>query len=159
MRECWVRAISTRRQLIRERWEGLLRAERANSPLANPDALAHLIEWTLDEVLKELRKPRAHHKTAPAPSMGSLRADCQCGRNPYFIHFMAGEQAMLEALVHVQAEATPLDPEHRDEAVAELYAVTRQIAKREVDAFCSLCQHRAVSPVAPAGSVPTTGVR
>jgi hypothetical protein len=152
MRESWIRAISTRRHLIRERWEALLRAERANSPLANPDALAHLIEWTLDEVLKELRKPRAHHKTSPAPSMNALRADCHCGRNPYFIHFMAGEQALLEALVHVQAEESPLDPELRDDAVAELYAVNRQLAKREVDAFCSLCQHRAVSPAVPAVS-------
>jgi hypothetical protein len=142
MRECWVSAISTRRHLIRERWEALLRAERANSPLANPDALAHLIEWTLDEVLKELRRPRAHNKGTPVPSMSTLREGCHCGRNPYFIHFMAGEQAMLEALVIVQAEASPLDPEHRDAAVAELYTVTRQIARREVDAFCSLCQHR-----------------
>jgi hypothetical protein len=156
MRECWVRAISTRRHLIRERWEALLRAERANSPLANPDALAHLIEWTLDEVLKELRRPRAHHKAAPAPSMSSLRADCTCGRNPYFIHFMAGEQAMLEALVNVQAEASPLDPGHRDAAVAELYDVTRQIARREVDAFCSLCQHRAAASTVQAAAATTS---
>ena len=45
-------ALLARRSQIRGRWEALLRVERASSPLANPDALVHLLDWTIDEVFR-----------------------------------------------------------------------------------------------------------
>ncbi len=144
MQEELVCALDARRPEIRGRWRALLRAERTTSPLAHPDALVHLVDWTIDEVLAALRT--GLHSTAPSPARRkaeALRADCACGRNPLLAFFLAGEQAMLEALVLVQAAQPALDPAARDTAVAELWLVLRHLRRSEVEAFCSLCQHRA----------------
>jgi hypothetical protein len=42
---------------IRERWETLLRIERVSGPLANPDALVHLIPHSLERLFKMLATP------------------------------------------------------------------------------------------------------
>lgn len=143
MQEELVCALDARRPEIRGRWRALLRAERATSPLAHPDALVHLVDWTIDEVLGALRASRRSTTPSPARSKAeALRADCACGRNPFLAFFLAGEQAMLEALVLTQAAQPALDPAARDTAVAELWLVLRLVRTREVQAFCSLCQHR-----------------
>lgn len=154
MEESLVQAMRARRPQIRERWEALLRVERASTALAHPDTLVHLLDWSLDEVLRTLPL-----RTLPLRSSGhahaSLRADCSCGRNPLLHFFIAGEQALLEALVVTQAELPRLDPIRRDRAVTELYLVVRGLARAEVSSFCSLCQHRATGQIAatliPAG--------
>jgi hypothetical protein len=141
MQECWIQALSDRRHEIHRRWEALLRVERTDTPLANPDALVHMIDWTIDEVFKELRSKKIYRSGEPRSNVAALRADCHCGHNPFFNHFLAGEQALLEALVLVQTEEPSLDPVHRDTSVAELYLVINAIARSEVEAICSLCQH------------------
>jgi hypothetical protein len=55
MQECLIRSLSIRRREIHRRWEVLLRLERPETPLANPDALVHMIDWTLDTVFDDLR--------------------------------------------------------------------------------------------------------
>ena|ERR1700690_1154456 len=155
MEECWIRDLSNRRGEIHRRWEALLRLERADTPLADPNTLVHLIDWTIDKVLFELGKKRPRRAGDPRPSVGALRGICQCGRNPFYMHFLAGEQALLEALVLAQSQDPLIDPVHRDTMVAELYAATSSIARFEIESFCSLCQHRppaAQKPVA-AGAV------
>lgn len=147
MQECWIRALAARRREIRRRWESLLRLERADSPIADPDNLVHLIDWALDTVFARLRGNKAWNGGGHPPKIAELRAGCQCGRNPYLNHFLAGEQALIEALVLAQAEEPSLDPAHRDIAVAELYLVMHAIAQCEVESVCSLCrqhQHRKV---------------
>lgn len=143
MQELWVHALEARRGDVRVRWEDLLRTERVNTPLANPDALVHLIDSTLAEIFAALLHPSARRKVVHAADFSAVRAKCVCGRNPYLTYFVAGEQALLEALVLAQAEGPPLDPEARDSAVQELYGVMRACARREIEAFCSLCQYRA----------------
>lgn len=154
MEESLVQLLRTRRPQIRERWETLLRVERANTALAHPDTLVHLLDWSLDEVLRTLPL-----RTLPLRSSGrahaGLRADCSCGRNPLLHFFIAGEQALLETLVIAQAELPRLDPIRRDRAVTELYLVVRGLARAEVASFCSLCQHRAIGQVAHA-LIPST---
>jgi hypothetical protein len=140
MQECWIRALTARRSEIRRRWEALLRLERSDSPMADPDNLVHLIDWTLDRVFAELRRRKSPVGNQTRPTIAALRAGCQCGRNPYLNHFLAGEQALIEALVLAQAEQPSLDPAHRDTAVSELYLVTHAIARSEVESVCSLCQ-------------------
>jgi hypothetical protein len=139
MTESWTRALVARRREIRQRWEALLRLERTRSPMADPDNLIHLIDWTLDQVFGELRNRKAPHRGGSFPRIAALRAPCACGRNPYLDHFLAGEQALIEALVLAQAREPSLDPEHRETAVAELYLALHQVAKREVESVCSIC--------------------
>jgi hypothetical protein len=141
------------RAAVRREWEVLLRTEPVVTPLGNPDTLTRMIDRTLDEVFAILGA------TAAAPSPGrhegyaAIRANCGCGRNPLLAYFLAGERAMLERLVLVQAEVRDLPPEKRDRAVTELYLALHRIARREITAFCSFCRHRApehASAAAPA---------
>ncbi len=141
MKECWIRALAAQRRKIHRRWEALLRLERADTPMADPDNLVHMVDWTLDKVFAELRSRKIYHAGAVPRTFATLRAGCQCGHNPFLNHFLAGEQALLEALVLVQAEDPLLDPARRDTAVTELYRVTHEIARCEVESLCSLCMH------------------
>jgi hypothetical protein len=153
MQECWIHALAAHRSKIRRRWESLLRLERAASPISDPDYLVHMIDWTLDAVFARLRGNKARNGGGHPPKIAVLRAGCQCGRNPYLNHFLAGEQALIEALVLAQAEGPSLDPVHRDIAVAQLYIAIHAIAQREVESLCSLCRdHRRQEPRVPPAS-------
>ena len=134
MNEAILRALHNRRPQIRARWEALLRLERVRTPLANPDTLVFMFDQTLDEVLSAL----------PGRSAGTVRPrpECRCECNPMRVYFPALEQALLEALVLVQCGQPALSPEERVDAVAELCATLRRIAKREIAVFDKLCQQR-----------------
>ncbi len=100
----------------------------------------HLIDWSLDEVLHEIRRRKPSHRDdAPPPAIAALRSECHCGHNPLFNYFFAGEQALVEVLIHVQADNPQLDPLNRSTSVAELYVAIRAIAKRECELLCSIC--------------------
>ena len=142
MEESLVRALCAQRCRIRARWEDLLRAERVNTPLANPDALVFMLDWTLDEVFNSLSRPNPRRRRFRVAAHPPARADCPCGRNPLLVYFVAGEQALLEALVLAQADALGLDPIARDSAVTELYLTIRAVARREIESFCAVCQRR-----------------
>lgn len=137
MHESLLHGLRAQRPEIHARWEALLRTERVNTPLANPDALVHLIEWTLDQIFAEVRPAAAWRRLGPV-----ARSECPCGRNPLLAFFLAGEQALLEALVLRQAADGQLDPAERDTELAELQHSIREIARREVEAFCAVCLHR-----------------
>ncbi len=142
MHESFLHDLRVRRREIHIRWEALLRTERVNTPLANPDALVHLIDWTLDQVFAELRHACNQPRHEVRPAVAEARPECSCGRNPLLAFFLAGEQALLESLVLLQASASKLDPVERDEELAELYRVIREISRREIESFCAVCQHR-----------------
>jgi hypothetical protein len=142
MQESLLNSLCAQRSAIHARWDVLLRTERVTSPLAYPDALVHLIEWALDQIFAGLRDPATRRKADHAGGRAAARPECPCGRNPLLAFFLAGEQALLEALVLEQAAHLPIDPNERDTALNQLYYVIRAIARREVDAFCSVCQHR-----------------
>lgn len=144
MQDDLMSALRLRRPLIRARWEDLLRVERATSPLANPDALVHLLDWTLDEIFHTLRTLPSRRR--PLRSFGRPELECPCGMNPLLTYFAAGEQALQESLVLVQAEYPALVPAVRDTALAELNLALRHIAHREIQAFCALCQLRDRAP-------------
>ena len=126
---------------IRARWKEILRAEPVSTPLANPDALVHLLDWSVEEIFRSLSMLASRRRTGhpEPPSDGPV---CPCGRNPLLAYFAAGEQAVREALVLAQAAAAPLDPRERDAALLELDEVLHMIAHREIEAFCGVCQHR-----------------
>jgi hypothetical protein len=140
MQECWIDGLKARRQQIRRKWEALLRLDPSAGPLSDPDNLVHLIDWTLDEVLHEIQRRKTSRRDETPPSaIAALRSECHCGHNPLFNHFAAGEQALLEALIHVQADNPTVDPLNRSTAVTELYVAIRAIAKREFELLCSMC--------------------
>jgi hypothetical protein len=160
MQEQLVRSLRSRSPAIRERWEKLLHIEPATSPLAYPDALVHLLDWTLDEIFRELTAVPSRRRSSRSGSPADGRATgCPCGRNPLLTFFAVGEQAMREALVLAQAAAPTLDPIERDASLTELDLVLRQIAQREIESFCGVCQHREVrTPSRPLSGISTTAL-
>ena len=155
MQEILVRALHAKRGRILLQWEALLRVERTTSPLAHPDSLVYLLPWAIDEIFSALQ-PDADGKPVPAPPAATvLPSECACGRNPYLVFFIAGEQALNEALVLAQTEIPALDAASRDSAVSELYAVLSHLRDQEIESFCALCTYRRpatctdVQPVAP----------
>lgn len=127
----------TRRPELRRSWESLLRVEKTTSPLANPDALVHLIDRTLDEVFNDLRfrSPRRHPTRGPEPH-------CPCGRNPLLAYYAAGRQALREGLIRVQVATPGMKSSALNDDLQVLDEVFDQIARREIEAFCGVCQFR-----------------
>jgi hypothetical protein len=150
MQESMLAALCVRRPQIRRRWEDLLRVERASSPLADPDSLVHMIDWSLDEIFRTMPAlPARRRHVRPVTS-----ADCPCGRNPLLAYFAAGEQALREALVMAQVEIQNLTPVERDSALSDLDYTLRQLSRREIESFCAICQFRPRDAVAEtAGAV------
>ena len=136
-----VQALLSRRTQICARWTALLHIDRANTALAHPDTLIHLLDWTFDSIIQALELT-LNRKTLAAAQASGARPDCPCGRNPYLYFFIAGEQAWLEALVFTQVAMPKLEAVARDQAVAELLNIVRTLARTEVEAFCSVCQYR-----------------
>jgi hypothetical protein len=136
MQEEVFNSLRARRPQMRQHWETLLRTERASSPLANPEALIFMMDWTLDRVFEALRFTTHRLQGAPA------RPDCTCGLNPLLVYFATMEQVLIEGLVLTQVELSHR-PAHRHEAdLAFLKLAIEYIASREIGAFCAVCQHR-----------------
>lgn len=133
--------LQSRRPEIRARWNELLHTEAASSPLAHPDTLVHLLDWSLSEILAAMEGPVSRRQAAPK-SFEAVRALCACGRNPLLGLFQAGEQAVTEGLILCQAESRGGSPEARSQALAEVLAAVRNVAATEVESFCAVCQYR-----------------
>jgi hypothetical protein len=142
MQESLLGALRVQRPQIRSRWAALLRVEPVGTPLGHPDALVHLIDWTMDEVFTGLTNPLANHDRSRPNHSADHVVQCVCGRNPLLIYFAAGEQATREGLILAQAGSPALNPVERDASLAELNFVLQQIARREIEAFCGVCQFR-----------------
>jgi hypothetical protein len=126
MQETFIRALQGRRAQIRARWETFLRIEKVNTPLANPDTLVYLFDQTLNEVFHALAEPHPGRPAPPPPARD---------KNPLYAYFLAGEQAMLEALILIQAGASGLDPKERDADVAHLRHIMHKIARRDIESL------------------------
>jgi len=134
MNETLFRALQARRPQIRARWEALLRLERPPTPLGHPDTLVFMFDQSLDEVLAAL-PGRADAPVNPRPE-----AECSC--NPLRDYFAALEQALMEALVLVQSAQPGLTAAERVDAVTELCATLRRIARREIATLDEICRRR-----------------
>ena len=137
-----LRTLRAQRAQIRTRWESFLRIEPVNTALGHPDTLVFMFDQTLDEVFAALAAPARPPAPVSRPSGG--------GHSPLFAYFLAGEQALLESLVMIQADLPGLDPVERDSAAAELRNTVRTIAAREIDLLNGVCRP---SPT-PAGRRP-----
>ena len=101
----------------------------------------------MDEIFSALANPLARHRTAGTRCATTEHPDCPCGRNPLLAYFAAGEQAMHEALVLTQALSAPLDPIERDASFEKLNLTLQNISRREIAAFCGVCQFRLLPAV------------
>lgn len=138
-----LKELCDRQASIRERWERLLRLEPVRSALALPDTLVHLIPESLGTVFRMLAKRRESPVTLEAARAIRLPV-CGCNRNPYLAYFAAGEQAIVEELVLIQASHA-VSPRNQQD-VATAIRAARRLAASEIDTFCSVCVHRAESP-------------
>ena len=134
-----IRTLKAMRPQIRARWETLLRIERLHTPLANPDTLVFMFDPTLDSVLAALP---GH----PVRSAGP-RPTCRFANNPMRVYFTALEQALLEALILVQAsQVKPDSVSHaaivaeRTAAATELSGTVRRVARSEIKTLDQICQ-------------------
>jgi hypothetical protein len=141
MQESLVNALRCQSTHIRERWAALLHVEPVTTPLANPDVLAYLIDPTLTEIFQNLTSRPSRQRLGRRAANASPGRGC-CGQNPLLAYFSAGQQVMREALILVQAAMPLLDPAERDASLEELNAVLNHIARREIVAFCGVCQFR-----------------
>ena len=133
-------ALRAQHAQVHDRWKALLHVEPISTPLANPDALEHLIDWSLQEIFRSLDSLASRRRPSQGESKDA-KPHCPCGRNPLLAYFAAGQQAVQEALVLVQASSPALEPLARDASMIELNLVLSQLARREIEAFCGVCQH------------------
>jgi hypothetical protein len=134
--------LAAQRHSIRQRWEQYLRIEPVASPLGHPDTLVFGIRGALREIFALLRDPPA----APADPL----TPCPCGKDPLHAFFVAGEQALLESLVLLQAHRPAIDAARCRTDIEELRHAVRHVAHREMSALARLCQ---ASPSSPNRSV------
>ena len=135
------RSLSAHRPVIRAQWEKLLRLDRGSSALARPDTLVYLLDRTLDELYAILPawSGRRHPSRMGEPV-------CPCGRSPFLAYFATGRQALHEGLVTIQAHLPALTAADRDNAFACLDQAFLHLARREIEAFCSVCQFHPAPP-------------
>lgn len=136
MQEEVYRELMVRRAQLRQRWEALLRIERTSSPLANPDALVFMMDWTLDRIWEAL------NQAGPRGDGAGGQVSCGCGLNPLLSYFTSMEQALLESLVLAQAAVATQSPGQREVELVELKRLIASEAARELAAFCAVCQRR-----------------
>lgn len=144
MHDSFLHALLAQRSSLRQRWEELLRAERVTSPLAHPDSLVYLMDWTLDSLFSELKQPqyRRHHDRS---WQGNPRQHCVCGLNPLLGYFATGEQAIIEVLFESEPSLASLGPTERGSSLFDLKTALNEVARREIDSFCAVCQSKARS--------------
>ncbi len=122
------------------RWETLLRQEPVRSPLASPDVLRHLMNWTLDEIFQTVAQTRARRRKKIRLASG--QSPCPCGMNPLEIYFNCLDSALTEFVEGKFSHAGApgfTDAELIAQDVRNALAVVRA---REIEQFCSVCQHR-----------------
>lgn len=140
MHDNLLRTLQGLRPTILERWEVLLRAEPITSPLANPDSLVYLMNWTLDRFLAVLRGPLARRRISERGSNKLAYIEesklCACKMNPLLAYFATAEQALVQTLLPT------LEPREREGVLSSVRLAMQAVAKREIDTFCAVCQRR-----------------
>jgi len=127
------------RPAIKHRWDALLRALPAPSPLTHPDLMVFMMDDILDRLVGQLRAASpADEDTA---TLGSLRQRCPCGLNPLLPCYLTGEQALIESAAPRFGRELPL-----------ILARYQALARRDIEAICGVCQLRETPAAALASS-------
>lgn len=140
MHDTMLRTLQGLRPTVLERWEELLRAEPVTSPLANPDALVYLMDWTLNRFFHALRGPLSRRRISERGSNKAVFDDdrelCACRMNPLLAYFATAEVALI------QVALPTLQPRERESVLPAIRLALQVVAKREIDTFCAVCQRR-----------------
>lgn len=124
---------------LRARWEVLLRQAPVHSPLAAPDVLVHLMDWTLEEFFKALTSPP--NRRRPRPSTSPVTYYCPCGSNPLQTYFSCFKQTLHEALEKINRAGLCTTVAERDIIATETEIAFALVSNRELETFCSVCRH------------------
>jgi len=103
--------------------------------MATPDALVHLMSWTLDRIEMELCSVHGNRNPHRDPA-------CPCGLNPLTTYFITAENAAVETLFADTQGWVALPPPEREDVLHRLRTAIQRVALREVEAFCAVCKQR-----------------
>jgi len=131
--------LRARRQIIKSAWERRLRSESVTSALANPDTLVMMMDRTFDELLASIAES-SHSGRGARDHFKRTGTGCLCGLNPLLAYFRTFAITLCGV---VEAGGKPfavMPPESLALCLDETLLVLREIAQRDVAAFCAVCQ-------------------
>ena len=146
MKQGYLEALDVHRAEIKRKWEVLLRAAPATTPLGNPDTLVYLMDESLQQLFSLFRSKSTHQwLSRHPPATRIVGTTCHCRLNPLINYFLAGQAALAFA-----AQTVPRNQHHLDDVAAtacvdELLLTFRFLAHREIHAFCEVCQYSPVN--------------
>jgi len=141
MKKGFMEAIEGRRGEIKRKWELLLRAAPATTPLGNPDALVYLMDESLDQLFTLFHGRTSHPCSRAHLAAKGLGTDCHCRLNPLINYFISGQTALGFAAQEIPRSELRLDDVTTTACIDELIVVFRLLAHREIRAFCEICQY------------------
>ncbi|MDP2138053.1 MAG: hypothetical protein Q8J74_09375 [Candidatus Didemnitutus sp.] len=134
MDESLIQQLEAQRPSFKREWETLLRTEPTLSPLGNPDTLVFMMDETLSDLIKGLRRREQKHQAVnPRSLLVPLQRHCECGMNPLLTYYATGELAVHLVAGNVLKQEVELD---------ETLACYHTLAMRELHMLCAVCQHR-----------------
>ena len=144
MHDSSLAALQRMRPTLRKRWEILLRAEPVNSPLGTPEALVHLMDWTLDRVFTSLQNSfgRKRTKARSSSSFEQVADLCECGLNPLLAYFATADRAFMDCIFLADSPLPAMTPLERQSFASDVQHALHAIARSEITTLCSLCQRR-----------------
>ncbi len=132
---------------IKKEWAGLLRGEPTLTPLGRPDTLVYLMDATLTQLFAGLTsKSEEKWLHACTPLIAPVHRYCACGLNPLLKYFTTGELAL-------RATAAQL----LKSEIEDVLLLFRSLAQQEIEALCTVCQHKGVPGCREPASRPTVG--
>ncbi len=153
MKQGYLEALDDNRAEIKGKWETLLRTAPATTPLGNPDTMVFLMDESLQQLFSLFRSKSARPwLSRRRPAHPGAGMSCHCRLNPLINYFIAGEAALAFA-----AQGLPRSRHHLDDVAAttcvdELLLTFRFLARREIHAFCGVCQFSPANAHAAASS-------
>ncbi len=142
MKKAYLEALAAHRAEIKRKWEVLLRAAPATTPLGNPDTLVYLMDESLHQLFSLFHSKSAHQWLSRHPPASPLiGTGCTCRLNPLINYFIAGQAALAFVAQSIPASRHHLDDVAAGACVDELLLTFRFLAHRETHAFCEVCQY------------------
>lgn len=131
--------LRAQRNVIKGVWERRLRAESVTSPMANPDTLVMMMDQTFDELLDTLVDTGTEgHR--PRPRGKRDGSGCLCGMNPLLAYFRTFALALCGVIQTGGRRFAEIDGATLALCLDETLLNLRDIAQRDIAAFCSVCQ-------------------
>ena len=150
MHDSSLSALQRMRPTLRKRWEALLRAEPVNSPLGTPEALVHLMDWTLDRVFAAVSNVQTRRRgkgRSSSTSFDQVAELCECGLNPLLAYFATAARALMQCIFLAESPLPNMTPDQRQSFASEMQQALHTVARSEISTLCSLCQRKTCAQV------------